>query len=311
MAKILITPRSLTSAPPPELDALRDAGHHLVFSTPGKTPTETELLAFVPDIDGWLAGVEPVSDAVIAAARRLRVISRNGTGTDSLPLTVLERRGIALERAAGANAIGVAELAIGLALAACRSIPAVSAGVHAGEWPRLKGREVAGETVGIVGLGAIGRKVATVMAALGARVLGFDPFSPDLGPLAGNVELVTLDTLFVQCRIISLHCPPPTDGTPLIDAAALDTMAKGTILINTARAGLVDDKALMAALDDGRLDHYCTDVFRVEPPGDGSLARYPQVIATSHIGGFTTGSVRRATEMAVAGLLRHLPGVTS
>ncbi len=308
MARILITPRSLTSDPPPELRPLRNAGHELVFSTPGRTPDEAELLRLVPGVEGWLAGVEPVSPAVIAAADRLKVISRNGTGVDSLPLAEAKARGIRIERALAANATGVAELAIGLALAACRSLPDVSRGVRDGQWPRLKGREIEGATVGIVGLGAIGRKVAGVMAALGARVLGTDPFRPDLGALAGQVAYADLPEVIEHAEILSLHCPMPADGRPVLDATALGTMRRGAIIVNTARAGLIDDAALAAALDEGRISAYATDVFATEPPAPGGLAAHPRVIATSHIGGLTDASVRRATEIAVANLLVHLPG---
>ncbi|WP_112310711.1 phosphoglycerate dehydrogenase [Pseudogemmobacter bohemicus] len=308
MARILITPRSLTSDPPSELEPLRAAGHELVFSTPGQTPDEAELLRLIPSVEGWLAGVEPVSEAVIAAAARLRVISRNGTGTDNLPLTATGARGIRIERAMAANATGVAELAIGLALAACRNLTDVSHGVRLGGWPRLRGREIEGETVGIIGLGAIGRKVAGVMAELGAKVIAADPFRPDLGALAGKVDYADPAEILAQAGILSLHCPMPEDGSPVIGAAALAQIRPGLILINTARAGLIDETALLAALEDGRVAAYGTDVFATEPPAPGGLAAHPRVIATSHIGGLTDASVRRATRIAVENLLTHLPG---
>ncbi|PZQ97030.1 MAG: oxidoreductase [Cereibacter sphaeroides] len=307
MASILITPRSLTLDPPPELEPLRQAGFELIFSTPGQTPGEEELLQLVPQVEGWLAGVEPVSPAVIAKACHLKVISRNGTGVDNIPLAITEARGIRVERAMAANAAGVAELAIGLALAACRRLPDVSQGVRDGQWPRPKGREIEGSTVGIIGLGAIGRKVAGVMAELGAKVLGFDPFRPDLGPLAGRVSYAELPEVLAQSEIISLHCPMPANGLPIVDGPAIAAMRSGSIIINTARAGLVDEAALIAALDSGQIGAYATDVFATEPPEPGGLASHARVIATSHIGGLTDASVRRATSIAVANLLAHLP----
>lgn len=306
MASILITPRSLTSDPPPELERLRAAGHELVFSRSGLMPDEAELLSLVPHVEGWLAGVEPVSPSVIAAAERLRVISRNGSGVDNLPLDLLAERGIEVSRAMAANATGVAELSIALMLAACRHLPEVSRGVQAGGWPRPKGREIEGATVGVVGAGAIGRKVARILAGFGAKVLAFDPFRPDLGPLAADVTYVDLGDLLRQAEIVTLHCPMPANGGPLIDSEALAEMRSDAILINTARAGLVDEAALIDALDGGRLAAYATDVFTVEPPEPGGLPAHPRVIATSHIGGLTEASVRRATELAVENLLAHL-----
>lgn len=308
MARILITPRSLTSEPPAELDVLRAAGHELVFSTPGQIPDESELLRLVPNIEGWLAGVEPISPAVIAAAGNLRVISRNGSGIDNLPLTETTARGVTIERAMAANATGVAELTVGLIFAACRHIPEVSHGVRQGGWPRLKGREIEGAVIGIIGLGAIGKKVAATMSALGAHVVAADPIRPDLGPLADQVSYADLPEVLSKAEILSLHCPMPSDGQPIIDAAGLEAIRSGLILINTARAGLVDEAALRIALDTGKVAAYATDVFAVEPPAPGSLAEHPHVIATSHIGGLTDASVRRATQIAVANLLTHLPG---
>lgn len=308
MGRVLITPRSLTASPPPELGRLREAGHDLIFSTPGEMPGEAELLDLVPEVDGWLAGVEPVSPAVIAAANRLSVISRNGSGVDNLPMAVLEKRGIKIARAMAANATGVAELAVGLTVAACRHLPEVCHGVRDGGWPRPKGREIEGAVVGVLGAGAIGRKVAGIFAEFGADVLAVDPCRPDLGRLAGRVRYVDLPELLERSDIITLHCPATADGSPLIDAAALARMRKGAILVNTARAGLIDEAALVTALDAGRIAAYATDVFVLEPPAAGGLAAHPKVIATSHIGGLTDESVRRATDQAVDNLLACLGG---
>ncbi|WP_210528809.1 phosphoglycerate dehydrogenase [Rubellimicrobium arenae] len=301
MERILVTPRSLTSAPPPALDRLTEAGFELVFSTPGATPSEAELLRLVPGCVGWLAGVEPVSEAVVAAADRLRIISRNGTGADNLPLAALSARGIQVARAMGANATGVAELALGLMLAACRHIPQTTAGVQVGGWPRLKGREIEGSTVGIVGMGAIGRRVARVLEALGARIVAHDPFRPDPGGI--RLDYVSLDELLERSGIVTLHCPPPEDGRPLLGHGQLGRLPKGAILVNTARANLVDPAAVLAALDEGRIETYATDVFAVEPPTGDPLAGHPRVLGTSHVGALTDGSVARATEAAIDNLL--------
>lgn len=306
MDRILITPRSLTTAPSSELNALRDAGFELVFATAGQTPDEAELLALIPGCVGWLAGVEPVSAAVIAAADKLRVISRNGTGIDNIPLTATNARNITVSRAMAANATGVAELALGLMLANRRHLVETASGVRQGQWPRLRGLEIEGSTVGIVGMGAIGRKVATAVSAMGAAVLGFDPMTPDMGTLP--VTYVAMDQLIARSDIITLHCPMPKDGLPLVDAKFLSASKPGLLLVNTARANLVDQSALLAALNDGRVAGYATDVFAQEPPLDKVLVNHPAVIATSHIGGLTDQSVARATQIAVANLLDGLKG---
>lgn len=306
MTRILITPRSLTSAPPPELSALTNAGFELVFCAAGQMPDEAELLRLIPGCTGWLAGVEPVSAEVIAAATDLRVIARNGSGVDNLPMALLKARGVAVERAVGANATGVAELTLGLILAACRHLPPTAMGVRAGNWPRILGREIEGATIGIVGMGAIGSRVAGALASMGGHVLVTDPAKPPLGMLRNAVRYVPLTELVECAEIITLHCPLTPDGSALIDVAMLARMQRNAVLVNTARAQLVDEDAVLNALNAGHLAAYATDVFAVEPPVDLALAGHPQVIATSHIGGLTDGSVTRATEAAVKGLLAHL-----
>ncbi|MFQ6161757.1 phosphoglycerate dehydrogenase [Sinorhizobium meliloti] len=305
MKRILVTPRSLSLAPPPELEPLRQAGFELVFSTPGGMPDEAELIDLVPGCVGWLAGVEPVSGKVIAAADSLRAISRNGTGIDNLPLSLLEGRGIRVFKAEGANAVGVAELAVGLILAALRHIPTETAGIRAGGWPRSRGKEIAERSVGIIGCGAIGKRVARAVSAMRASVIAHDPFRPNV-EVYGPFKWGSLDEVFAEADIVSLHCPAPADGQPIVDAARLAAVPPHAILINTARATLVDEEAVRAALDEGRLQAYATDVFVEEPPAAGSLASHPRVIATSHIGGLTDESVSKATAIAVANLLSAL-----
>lgn len=307
--RILITPRSLTAEPPAALALLAREGFTPVFATPGKMPDEAELLALVPGCVGWLAGVEPVSEAVIAAATQLRAISRNGVGVDNLPMPLLHSRGIAVLRAEGGNAVGVAELAIGLALAALRHIPRTDAGVRSGGWPRHRGLEIAGRRVGVVGCGAIGGRVARIFAAMGADVTGFDPAQPDLGIAPGSFRFAPLEEVFARAELLSLHCPPPRDGSTLVDAARLAAMPRGAVIVNTARGSLIDEAAVLTALESGQLAGYAADVFHSEPPGDIPLLRHPHTVFTSHIGGFTDESVDRATEIAVRNLLAALAPV--
>jgi D-3-phosphoglycerate dehydrogenase len=307
MSRILVTPRSLTASPHPAVEAMRENGHEIVYSTAGCLPSEEELIRLAPGVVGWLAGIEPVSAAVIAAARELRVISRNGVGVDNLPLPMLAERRIALRIANGANAHGVAELTIALMLAAIRQIPLVDSGIKSGKWPRKLGREIHGRTVGIVGYGAIGREVARLVEALGARPIVYDVVSSFV-ETASNVRAVDLETLIAEAEIITLHCPASADGSPLLRSAQFKPMRHGVVLVNTARASLVDEAALLEALGSGQVASYAVDVYPEEPPSDLRLAGDPRVIATSHIGGFTEESVNRATTMAVANLLDSLGG---
>jgi D-3-phosphoglycerate dehydrogenase len=304
MPRILVTPRSLTAAGHPALERVAAAGFEVVTCTPGKTPGTEELIRLLPGCVGWLAGVEPVADAVIEAAPDLRVISRNGTGVDNLPLALLARRGIVVLKAEGANASGVAELAIALMLAGLRHIPFTDAGVKSGGWPRRQGGEIRARTVGVVGLGAIGGEVARLASGLGAAVLGFDVVARPL--VEEPFRRASLEEVLTGADIITLHCPALPDGRPMLDAAALARVRPGLVLVNTARASLVDEAAVLAGLEAGRIATYATDVFAEEPPRSLDLARHARVIATSHIGGFTAESVERATSVAVDKLLGAL-----
>lgn len=304
--RILVTPRSLTAEPHPEVERLRQLGFDIVYSTAGAMPTEQELMTLVPDCVGWLAGVEPVTPRIIAAADKLKVISRNGVGVDNLPIETLNERGVQVMIAEGANAMGVAELTIGLMFSALRSIPLADAGIKAGGWPRVRGLEIRGRTIGIIGCGAIGREVARMVIALGAKVLAFDPMRPNLDLPSASFAYAEVDEIIAAADVLTLHCPLPRDGSALLTAKRLANSRPGQVIVNTARSKLIEEAALLEALDDGRISTYATDVFDEEPPTSLALASHPRVIATSHIGGFTAESVERATRIAADNLLAAL-----
>ncbi len=302
MNRILVTPRSLTRHRDPALDALVEDGYELVFSRPGETPDEAALIALLPGCVGWLAGVEPVSPRVLEAASGLRAISRNGTGTDNLPLDAARRLGIQVLRAGGANARGVAELAFALLLASLRHLPEQSAALKAGTWHRRPGLEIEGRVLGLVGCGAVGRLVARFALALDARVRVFDPYpDPGFAP-DGDFAWTSSEQLLAEAEMLSLHCPMPADGRALLDAAAIGRLREGCHVVNTARAALVDEPAMLAALERDKVRVYATAVFAAEPPAPAALRSHPRVIATPHVGGLTAESVRRATVAAVDNL---------
>ncbi|MCX7431917.1 MAG: hypothetical protein NTY17_13105, partial [Planctomycetia bacterium] len=289
----------------------------------------------LPGCVGWLAGVEPITDDVLSAASDLRVISRNGTGVDAIDLESARRRGIEIRRADGANARGVAELAIGMILALARSLPFSDAAIKAGGWSRRKGFELEGKTLGVVGYGKIGRIVAALARGLGMQVVGHDPFAEKLHPTsdlpiggqpasdpplvrqavsdlpiggqpASDPPLVKLDEVFALSHVITLHCPPPADGRPLVDARRLGLAKPGVVIINTARHELVDMPALVAAIERGHVAGAALDVFDAEPPIERSHLASDRILATPHIGGFTDESVDRAVDVAVDNLLAVL-----
>jgi D-3-phosphoglycerate dehydrogenase len=306
VAKILVTPRSLTKEGDPSLNLLRDAGYEVVLCSPGKAPGEEELIRLLPGCVGWLAGVEKIPDTVLAKAPDLRAISRNGTGVDSIDLAACERRGISVLRAEGANARGVAELTLALMLSLLRHIPWNDAKMKAGGWERRQGAELEGRTLGVIGTGRIGRLVTRFALAMDMKVVGHDAY-PDSGyaPSPG-FRYASVGELLAAADIVTLHCPHTPGEKPLIDRQALALMKKDARLINTARAGLVDDAAVLEALDAGRLAGYAVDAYDKEPPDASPLLAHERVISTAHIGAYTAESVSKATRAAVDNLLAAL-----
>jgi D-3-phosphoglycerate dehydrogenase / 2-oxoglutarate reductase len=306
VSRILVTPRSLTRARNPALEPLEQAGYELVFSAPGRLPSEAELVALLPGCVGYLAGVEPIGERVLAAAGELRAISRNGAGVDGIDLDAAERRGVAVVRAPGTNARGVAELTLALILDCLRHVPRQNALVKSGSLERLQGREVGGRTLGIVGCGAIGKLVAVFGLALGMRVLACDVAPDESFAPAGDFRFAAFDEVLSAADVVSLHSPPLASGRPLVADAELASMRPGAVLVNTARAGLVDPAAVLAALDATTLAAYATDAIDAESSDLAPLLRHERVIATPHIGGYTEESVARAATAAVENLLAAL-----
>jgi len=303
--KILVTPRSVTRDGHPALEKLTEAGYELVFSTPGAFPGEDELLELLPGCVGYLAGVEEISSRVLDAAKGLQVISRNGTGVDSIDLGAADRNGIKVLRAVGANARGVAELAMGGIIAAVRSIPFSDAAMKDRKWTRRKGIELSDRTLGLIGCGMIGRLVAGFALAFDMDVIACDPYADMSYKPSKRFAFASIDDVLGGSDIISLHCPPQ-DGGALIDAASIEKMKDGVYIINTARASLIDDRAVLAGLESGKIAGVVVDAFDPEPPADWRLAGHSKVIGTPHIGGFTPESIDRAVSAAVDNLLQAL-----
>ncbi|MFZ4395011.1 MAG: phosphoglycerate dehydrogenase [Kiritimatiellia bacterium] len=300
--RILVTPRSVTRNGHPQLQRLRERGWEVLFCKPGVQPSEDDLLALLPGCVGYLAGVEKISVRVLEAAKGLQVISRNGVGVDNVDLSAAERLGVKVMPAIGANSRGVAELTIGLILSLTRSIPFSDASLKRIEWQRREGIELEGKTLGFIGCGRIGREVAKMAAGLGMKTVVYDVVQDP----ASGLRYAPMGEVVAGSDVLSLHCPAPADGQPLVDAVMIGKMKRGAYLVNTARYGLLDPAAVIAGLDSGWLAGLALDVFDVEPPVDNPLVKHPRVIATPHIGGYTAESVERAMAGAVDNLLMVL-----
>ena len=269
-------------------DALALLGDYdMVYA--GKTPTEDDIVALCKQHDpvAIIVRYGKVGAAAIDAAPSLRVISKHGSGTDTIDKQAAAANGIQVVAAAGANAAAVAEHALALLLACAKSVVAMDRRMHDGHWDKSTHKSVGLEsrTVGVVGLGAIGSRFARVAHAMGMRVLGFDPYAKDL---PAYVERSTLATIWRESDAISLHCPLTSDNAKLLNAQTLAACRKGVIIVNTARGGLIDEQALLAAIRSGHVASAGLDSFAVEPMTEGHPFRGEARITLSpHIGGVT------------------------
>jgi phosphoglycerate dehydrogenase-like enzyme len=309
MENIIVTPRSLSIGSNPVLKKVTEAGYNLVFPCPGKQPSSEEILNVIGDSVGYIAGVEPITAEVLKNARKLRVISRNGTGIDNIDVETARSMNIAIRKADGANARGVAELTIGLIFSAVRNIVSSDRQVKSEIWRRDQAFELENKTLGVIGCGKIGKMVSTFALAFGMKIVAYDAFPDSNFHPSGNFEFAPLQKLLSDSDIVTFHCPPLPDKKPILGSAQLAAMRHGVIIINTARQSLVDETALLESLDTGMVLCYALDAFDREPPEDYTLARHEHVIVTPHIGGFTKESVQRAAEAAIDNLLDTLRNV--
>jgi (S)-sulfolactate dehydrogenase len=269
----------------------------------------SRLLAEVADADALIVrNRTQVDAALLDAAPRLRVVGRLGVGTDNLAMDELAARGIAVHIATGANAVSVAEHVIGAVLVLSRPALRATEAVVAGAWPReaLIGRELAGRTLGLLGLGATARAVAQRALALGMQVVASDPMVADGG---AQVRMVDLDELLSLADVVSVHAPLLDSTRGLIGAAAIARMPAGAIVVDTSRGGIVVHDAVIAALRSGHLAGAAFDVFEEEPLTAELAARYagvPGLLLTPHLAGVTHESNVRVSEVVAEAVAHEL-----
>ena len=296
MSKLVISTSSFDVEGNSSLNHLVNSGMHIVRNSYKRKLTEDEAIELLgEDAIGMIAGIEPLTERVFSSAKNLKVVSRCGAGLDSVELAAAKLHGISVFNTPEAPAQAVAELTMGLMLAALRRICQTDRLLRANEWPRMQGQLFAAQTVGIIGLGHIGKRVARLSQAFDARVIAHDPH---IDPTSHGVESVSLEELFAEANVISLHVPYTTDTHHLLDAKSFARMKPGSIIINAARGGLIDETALDEALISGHLGMAALDVFEQEPY-HGPLTKNDRMILTSHIGSLAKES-RKCMELEAA-----------
>lgn len=274
----------------PVIQHLLQKGLRAISNPYRRKLTEDEIIGLLNGgAIGLIAGIEPLTERVFQSAKNLKVISRCGAGLDSVDLVAAKHYGITVLNTPEAPAQAVAELTMGLMLASLRQIGQIDRSVRKGEWPRAQGRLLAAQTVGIIGMGHIGRRVAHLCQAFEATVIAHDPY---VNQVPAGVTVAPLGRLLAIADIVTLHLPYAPDTHHLLDAKAFTAMKPEAIVINAARGGLVDENALAEALKTGKLAAAALDVFEQEPY-HGPLTASNQVILTSHIGSLARESRQR------------------
>lgn len=306
---VLVTARAFRDAPGEHWSILDRAGCQVKLSSyPGRLE-EIALAEMIAECDGAIVGTEPITAGVMACAPRLRVLSRFGVGVDSVDLAAATDAGIVVTATAGANATAVAEMVIGFVLALARGIPRYDARTKRGDWRREVGVEIAGKTLGIVGLGRIGKEASLRARALGMQVVYSDPVRPAREEEAAlGVAHLALPDLLRESDFVSLHAPLAPETVRMIGASELALMRPSAYLINTARGELVDEAALSEALRKGGLAGAALDVRTVEPSQPDDLLCLDSVILTPHAGSQTQEAILNMSIAAARNVVSVLNG---
>ena len=307
MTAVLVTSRSFGEG---TLDLRAQAEHAglQIEIGPSHHPLD-ELAPLLADAEAWIAGTGPITSEHLAAAPRLKVIARYGVGVEAVDLSAARARGIIVTNTPGANADAVAELAIALMLSALRHVSAGDRRLRSGDWSVLRGRELGALTVGLAGFGRIGQGVARRLSGFAPRMLAADPFAPESVFREHGVGNVSLDELFSSCDVVTLHTP---GGQVIASEQRVRSMRPGAVLINTARAELVDEAAVASALREGRIASFAADTLIGDTAaGDSPLLSAElsdRVTLTPHWGAQTEQAVDNMGEMALRNVIAVIDG---
>ncbi|MEX0979131.1 MAG: phosphoglycerate dehydrogenase [Pirellulales bacterium] len=310
MPRVLITTEAIREVPGKHVDILRAAGYDVGYPAKSVLLSEDDTLEAMQGIVAAIAGGEPYTERVLASLPQLRVISRNGVGYDRIDVPAATRRGVAVTITPEGNHQAVAEHALAMILAVARNIVHGSVDTREGNWRRRKSFiPLRGATLGIVGLGRIGRSVAVRAAAFGMRLVACEQF-PNLDFVRQyNIELVDLDALLAQSDFVSLHAPLTPETREMINRDTLARMKPGSVLVNTARGGLVNEADLLSALKSGHLAGAGLDVLVVEPPPkDHPLLALDNVIVSPHVAALDSRAVQDMAVGAAQNIVDLLDG---
>jgi phosphoglycerate dehydrogenase-like enzyme len=275
---------------------------NVTFNDRGETLAGESLIRFLRGHEMAITGLERLDQSVFAAVPELRLVSKYGVGLDTIDQDAMARHGVRLSWTPGVNRRSVAEMTVAFMIELMHRVPEATRLVNDGAWRQVVGRQLSGRTVGLVGCGNVGKDVVRLLGPYGCRLLANDILDYAGFYREHGVTPVGLSDLLSESDIVSLHVPLDDSTRNMLDRSRLGQLRPGAVVINAARGGLVDEDALKAMLEDGRLAGAAFDVLAVEPPEDWALARMPNVIVTPHIGGSTDEAILAMGRAAIAGL---------
>lgn len=308
--RVLVTPGHVAAVLPERRAELDAAGVELVQpAMPRPTLNEEELLGLLPGCVAAVAMPDAYTARVLAAcAPTLRLIARCGVGYDSVDLASATRHGVWVTTTAGANHDAVADYTLGLILCLLRRLVETALQTRSGIWQRMQGRELRGKTLGVIGTGRVGKEVVARAKAFGMAIIAADLYPDEAWAALQGVNYVDLPTLLAASDVVTLHAPATPETRHLLNRETLAQCKQGCYVVNTARGDLVDEAALLAALDSGRVAGAALDVFDEEPPADRRLVEHPRVLPFSHSAGGTVEAHYRSANLALDEVLRVLRG---
>ncbi|MEA3334360.1 MAG: phosphoglycerate dehydrogenase [Chloroflexota bacterium] len=306
--RVLIGSRSFGKRIPEHITQLKQAGCEVIPNSVGRAYRAEELLEILPGMDAIITGTDELTAEVIDAAVSLRTIAKHGVGLETIDLDAAQARGIVVSATPGTNHHSVADLTMALLLAVARGVVRSHNDVCQGGWQAVYGMELQDKKMGVVGLGRIGKQVCLRARSFGMTVLAFDPYPDSAWAAENGVTFASLAELIAQADVVSLHAAVEMIDGPLIGASELDMMKPTAILVNTARGALVDEEALVTALQEGQIAGAGLDAFVTEPPVDSPLLDLNNVVLTAHLGGRTVDAQRKQGKMCLENCLRALRG---
>jgi len=306
--KILVTPRSFVSASDKPMKLLTEKGYEIQSNDTGRPYKKEEMLNLVSDIDGIIIGIDELSAEIIEKANKLKVISKYGTGLDNIDINMATKKKITVTNTPAANVDAVADLTFGFILSLARRIPEADRKTKNGEWEKIIGKSVWEKTLGIIGLGKIGRQIVRRAQGFKMNILVYDIVKDEKFAQNYDIKYVNLKEILHKSDYITIHIPLNDATRHMIDHKELELVKEDAFLINTSRGGIINEEALYNALKDKKLRGAALDVYVNEPPGKSLLMELDNIIMTPHIGAYTEEAIENMGIQAAQNLIDVLEG---